>query len=388
MKIAIIAYGFSENSIPLCYHLARNSHAVDFFFITGLHQQESSGFNFNKAPHFLGIHRLTEKETPEISAYFKNAPVSLNLIRLNRASKYLKLFNKLIIRHTVKDIRKSNYDIINIIGQNELLIEFHKHLQGYNKVHTLHEVYDHCKDQKVSDPLLKYLFDKNIRIIVHSTTSYERILQYSNCNVAVVHIIPLGLFESYLYYNAAEFEEFGSKNILLFFGFILPYKGLDILVEAVDLLQNEIPDLKVIIAGFGNDPALKKTENNSRYLVFNRYLSTVEIVALNKCAKAIVCPYKSASQSGIIMTALLFGKPIIASSVGAFRETIIDGINGLLVNPGSPEDLSIAIKRVFKDPELYNKLVAGAEDFPHTTIYNWEYIVVKTLDVFKLHNLD
>jgi len=109
-------------------------------------------------------------------------------------------------------------------------------------------------------------------------------------------------------------------------------------------------------------------------------LSNEEIVDLNVNARFVVCPYTSASQSGIITTSFFYGKPIIASRVGAFDEFITDGINGLLVAPNDARELADSIARLINDPSLYSILCTGAYSFSET--YDWKEIANETLNFY------
>ena len=78
----------------------------------------------------------------------------------------------------------------------------------------------------------------------------------------------------------------------------------------------------------------------------------------------------------------MFGNPIISTSVGALSETIKNGVNGLLVNPDSPNEFANAMKRLVTDKDLYDRLSQGALLFGHGDEYDWNNIVKKTLDFY------
>ena len=170
---------------------------------------------------------------------------------------------------------------------------------------------------------------------------------------------------------------------ILFFGYLHPYKGLDTLLASIKLIsQNDNVGIKFVIAGSGYCKELNEFMNQKQCIVINRHISNYELVGLVKNAEFVVCPYKSASQSGIIMTSFLFGRPIIASNVGAFSEVITDGVNGILVEPNSPVHLEIAISRLLGNHEILKKMQFEAKCFTKNTSYNWINIASKTKEVY------
>jgi glycosyltransferase involved in cell wall biosynthesis len=258
----------------------------------------------------------------------------------------------------------------------------HKATQKANKIHTLHEVVDHLSGSNRYEKILNFLFKERIRLIVHSKTTFNRIVQFEKCDSSLVTIIPFGLFETYRLFddNLKLVED--SPNIILYYGFIRPYKGLNVLTDAIKILNDKFDNYRVVIAGLGDIPQKAELENDRKYIILNRYLSNNEIVALNKQAKIVVCPYFSGSQSGIVMTTFLFDKPIIASNIETFTEIITDGQNGLLINPNSPEELARSILKLLGDDDLYNHLCRNIRMFGQSGNYAWKGIADLTYNTY------
>ncbi len=128
-------------------------------------------------------------------------------------------------------------------------------------------------------------------------------------------------------------------DYILFFGRLSYYKGIDILLEAIPKVLERFPHQKFKIAGkpvFGyevDQAVVNKYPHNIE--VDSRYLSTEELVGCIGGSKFIVCPYRDATQSGVLMTAFAAGKTVLASNVGSFPEYIKDGYNGLLCEPNA-----------------------------------------------------
>jgi glycosyltransferase involved in cell wall biosynthesis len=139
-------------------------------------------------------------------------------------------------------------------------------------------------------------------------------------------------------------EEREEKKYILFFGRLSPYKGVDNLLKAMPAVFKEFPNERLIIAGkryhgFVIDEQMVNAYSNN-ITVIDRHIPNEELADLIQGAKFIVCPYKDATQSGVLMTAFGLKTPVIATNVGSFPEFIEDDVNGLLVPSDSPEKLA------------------------------------------------
>jgi glycosyltransferase involved in cell wall biosynthesis len=154
-----------------------------------------------------------------------------------------------------------------------------------------------------------------------------------------------------------------SRPMVLFFGRMSVYKGIDVLVEAAPLMAERVPGLRVVIAGgpvFGfTPPSDRELPNGGSVETIARHVSTDEAVRLFDDASVVVLPYRDATQSGVILSAFAFGKPVVATAVGGLPEYIRDGENGLLVPPGDATALAAAVLRVFDEPRLRDDLHDG-----------------------------
>ncbi|MBO9200846.1 MULTISPECIES: glycosyltransferase family 4 protein [Niastella] len=155
----------------------------------------------------------------------------------------------------------------------------------------------------------------------------------------VLQMSPYGFLK-----NMVKSDSEVQKKHILFFGRLSPYKGIDDLLKAMPAVFNEFPNEQLIIAGktvhdFNIDEELiKKYKNNITLL--DKHIPNEELAELIQRSKFIVCPYKDATQSGVLMTAFGFNTPVIATNVGAFPEFINENVNGLLVPPNDPEKLA------------------------------------------------
>jgi glycosyltransferase involved in cell wall biosynthesis len=139
-----------------------------------------------------------------------------------------------------------------------------------------------------------------------------------------------------------------SQPVVLFFGFVRPYKGLDYLVRALPLVRKKLPVHLVVVGEFWVPPEAYHrlacdlgVENAITFV--NRYIPNEELGLYFDLADVVVLPYVSATQSAAIPLAFGFGKPVITTRVGGLHEVVEDGVTGLIVPPQDEQALADAI---------------------------------------------
>jgi glycosyltransferase involved in cell wall biosynthesis len=142
-------------------------------------------------------------------------------------------------------------------------------------------------------------------------------------------------------------------DVLLFFGFVRRYKGLDVLLEALPVVRARRP-ATLIVAGEFYEPiqpyrvraaALGVAEHVRFY---DRYLNDEEVRRLFAAADVCVLPYRSATQSGVVPVAYAASCPVITTRVGGLPEFVAEGESGYTVPPEDPAALAAAILRFYE----------------------------------------
>ncbi len=168
-----------------------------------------------------------------------------------------------------------------------------------------------------------------------------------------------------------------DEKLILFFGFIRDYKGLDVLLNAMPQLKERI-NVKLAIAGefySGKEKYLSlidKLNLKDHVYLFTDFIPTSEVKYYFSASDAVVLPYKDATQSGIVQIAMNFKKPVIAANVGGIGEVVIDGKTGYLVEKENPRQLAEAIIKFYsegKEVEFIMNIEKEAEK------YSWEKFV-------------
>ncbi len=161
---------------------------------------------------------------------------------------------------------------------------------------------------------------------------------------------------------------------LLFFGRIIAYKGLDLLLSALPRLQAEFPGLSLEIWGAGDLGSYRtRLSELSAVRIENRWIGEDEIAGIFERTDLAILPYREASQSAVVATAFAAGMPCIATPIPGLCEQVADGVTGLIAASMQAEDLAEAIARPLRDGALYRRLSAGCLHVANTSL-NWNVI--------------
>ena len=216
--------------------------------------------------------------------------------------------------------------------------------------------------------------------IVHSQADAERLLaQFPG---AEVRVTPL---PSYAALGKADENDLPTKvpsdrPLLLFCGFVRPYKGLDVLLEAMPLVLAKRP-VHLLVAGEfwdGREPYLEQIERldlGEAVTMVDRYLTNEELIACIDKSEVVVLPYRSATQSAVIQAAFGQGRPVITTNIGGLPEVVADGRTGLIVPAEDPSALAAAMNRFFDEElgKMMQKEIIRLNDR-----FSWSWLV-KTL---------
>ncbi len=256
-------------------------------------------------------------------------------------------------------------------------------------VYTVHNVLPH-EVQTDSIRTFEMIYQKMQGLIFHtrhSQNQFERHFSDIHCRKA---IIPHGEYSFLVKKNTkSEFSPVeGKKYNLLFFGNIRPYKGLDVLLEAIVQVKENCPKVKLTIAGQPLEPfdryqaLIEANKLNQHIEIRLGYIPDGDIPELFHSANIVVLPYRDIDQSGVLLLALAMGNAVVATNVGGMAEVIKDGETGLLVSPNDVEQLTQAIIHLLKDPQKAKRLgQAGKEDVIER--FSWDSIAKRTIDFYQ-----
>jgi glycosyltransferase involved in cell wall biosynthesis len=229
------------------------------------------------------------------------------------------------------------------------------------------------------------LLEKMDAVVVHSRHGAARLHDELRLDQERIHVIPHGAFD-YLTRLPDEKPlppELAAVEgpVVLFFGLLRPYKGVELLIEA---FQN-VDGAELWVVGMPRMPLEPLRELASqirgRVRFVPRFIDDSEIPAFFRRADVVALPYREIDQSGVLYTALAFGKPMVVSSVGGFAELAAEGA-ARAVPPNAPVELAAAIQELLDKPEECRRL-ADAARVAAAGRYSWDSIAEQTLTLYR-----
>ena len=227
------------------------------------------------------------------------------------------------------------------------------------------------------------LYERVDAVVVHSEHGRRRLVEALGIAPASVHVIPHGAFEHLAAVPGARPlpAELASvrKPVVLCFGLMRPYKGLDVLLDAwrsaeldAELWVVGLPRMEIAGLRAAAPPSVRWMP---------RFVPDCEVAAYFRRADVVVLPYREIDQSGVLFTALAFGAPLVLSAVGGFPEVAAEGA-AALVAPGDPAALADELRRLLGDGAARAKLAAGARAAAAGR-YSWDAIAAAHLRLYE-----
>lgn len=145
-----------------------------------------------------------------------------------------------------------------------------------------------------------------------------------------------------------------DKQVLLFFGFIRKYKGLDLLLKSLPAIRRRLPNVHLLVVGeFYEDETEYRSIIDQEGIadivtVVSRYVPNDEVASWFSLADAVVLPYRSATNSGIVQIAYNFATPAIVTDVGSLSEVVLDGRTGYVTRDAEPETIADAVEKLYE----------------------------------------
>jgi glycosyltransferase involved in cell wall biosynthesis len=215
------------------------------------------------------------------------------------------------------------------------------------------------------------LYERMDAIVVHSAHGAARLRDELGLEAAKVHVIPHGALTGLDVPGEAPFAK-PDRPVVLFFGLLRPYKGVDVLLDA---WRRADVDAELWVVGM---PRMDTSFiHGPRVRTALRFVTGPELAGAFRAADLVVLPYREIDQSGVLFTALAFGKPILATSVGGFAE--VEAAE--LVPPGDADALAAALSALLSDPERLSQL-AAASRAAAAGPYSWDAIARQTLELY------
>jgi glycosyltransferase involved in cell wall biosynthesis len=290
------------------------------------------------------------------------------------------------ISHQVMNrIEKLHPDVFHLDDISLRLAPMLFELKEVPLVLNIHDAQAHSGEHNWRTDLARWLsFGRTRHFILHSNFSRNQFLKRYAIPETRVTMIPLGILDIYRDWVTSEIPE--ERKTVLFFGRISPYKGVEVFIKAAELVSDLMPGCRFVIAGRAINgyslPELPQLSQGNVFEIYQQYLSNTQVANLVSRSSLVACPYLDASQSGVILTAYAFNKPVIATNVGGLSEYVWEGKTGSIVAANDPEALAKAIINMLGD-RAGQYFSRSAFEALRNDELNWGKIAEKTLKVYE-----
>lgn len=312
--------------------------------------QRGPAFNFSKIYPKTGIFRLTEAY-PEYSKY--DGYINLDKFYVvNTCGRLwqLKAFWTNILLLIV--LIRGQFQAIHLAWPANIY-EFVLYILRSKMLLTVHDPFPHTGlDTFIVRLRRKVAFKLIPRLIILNKAQREEFISYYRLQPSKIISSRLSSY-NYLQTVSADNSKIPTSKYILFAGKISPYKGVEYLLNAMTEVHKSHPDCTLVVAGGGDYHFDKSAYEQLDYIdIRNRFIPDEELVSLIKGCEFMVCPYTDATQSGVIMSAFAFNKPVIATRVGGLPEMVIDNKYGILIKEKDANAITEGINKFLSEPEL------------------------------------
>ncbi len=264
-------------------------------------------------------------------------------------------------------------------------------IRGKPVVITVHNVLPH-EDSRLHRMVTRILFKLGNHFVVHTTQNKHQLIEYCQIPPSRITCIPMGPLNFHVRSGVdrdavrKEMGFFSEDRIVLLFGAIRPYKGIDTALRAFAEVLEKIPTARLLIAGklwqrWEQYEELTKELGIGNYVrTFLGYVPSGDVHRFFTASDLVVLPYhRFDAQSAVGATALSFRKPMIVTNVGGLPELVED--QRFIVSPKDPSALAQAVVFCLKDPAQLQKMSADAKTI--ALKFAWPTIAKKTWAVYR-----
>jgi glycosyltransferase involved in cell wall biosynthesis len=255
-------------------------------------------------------------------------------------------------------------------------------------------------------PSLRSVYDKSSRIVTLSREVSRLLIELHEIGTSKLMRIPIGVDTGKFSPDVSDrpfrnSHSLDSRRIVLFFGFLRPGKGIEVLLDAWRQIEIEFPDALLLIAGgvpsrtrrYGfllrNETyysieleSLAKKLGVAHRVLFANHVPEELLPSMFSSATALVLPYVTASQSAVLPKALGSGRPLVATRIPGFLEFVRDGESALLTEPGDADSLVSALRKILTDSGLANQLGRNGREIA-VNIFSWPKVAGQIAQVYS-----
>lgn len=260
-------------------------------------------------------------------------------------------------------------------------------LFGRKLVMTVHNVMPHDRDDPAIRSGLLTAYQLPDYLIVHTRRTADQLIKDFGVEEERIVLLEHGINQiplieiNQVAKSRAETGVTETERLVVFFGAVMPYKGVDILLDAA---VEPCWSARLLIAGRCGDSVygaklreqIDSHPNKDRIVWDNRYLTEEEVASVLLAADVLVMPYRSIDQSGVLFAALKYGLPVVAFDVGSLKDYLIDGV-GRIIAEGDVSSFAKAVMEIEPASLVRFNIQKIAEQ------YLWQSTVRSVLPVYE-----
>lgn len=383
MKVLYIS-GPSFLDMDLSFVRALGKRA-ECFYLMDLYPKlhKATALNLDKAPANADV--LSMRDFPGMEAFLPLLDLDHCFVINRTSNNPLAPSNLLLQFKLLRFIQKLNPDLIHFNNQI-YFTHFYLFRWARRLLTSVHDPFPHSGEEadarRASTRIYRYLNKKFIKY--HLLYNDVMVSAYAKDRGISEDRVLTSSLGPYDYLRRMNHQAPSLSCDFLIFGRIQKYKGIDLLLEAFVLVLQEFPNATLTVAGSGsfwfdvNDYGIP--ERNLR--IINRFIPGDELAGLLEGSRVVVCPYRDATQSGVVMSAYAFHRPVIVTNVGALSQVVEDGKSGYVVEPNDAGALAEAMTRTLRDDDPLRDAPAYIDEVYHRGRKSWDAITQRILETY------
>ena len=270
---------------------------------------------------------------------------------------------------------------------------------GFPIVYTAHNLMPHDSSARNEKRALQRIYGVMDAVIVHAEANKRELLREFAVTPSRVAVIPHGSYSLFCPEPALEKDAAKealnispSKKVILFFGAIRRYKGLEYLVDAFLKVKAKRKDVLLLIVGKidGKDSEeaqfyhalIARIRQRDDVMVVHEYVEMEKVALYFAASDLVALPYTKTYQSGVLLLAYAIGRPVVVTDTGGLAEVVEVGRNGFVVPPLDVDALAGAIEEIVAAPQRIEEMGAYSKHLAATK-FSWNAIASATSDLYR-----
>lgn len=345
---------FADCDFPLVGELQRMGHDVRYYIPVASFSKRSTIIDLKELYPHTGIYPATEiyKEFDEFHELLDLSKVYV--VNMKYKQKFHPVNLLLKMRMALRFMRQKP-DVIHLTKQ-PVLTEKLLYLVRKKLVLTVHDPFLHSgRGNSRVETDRKQAFRQIPKLVLLNGRQSAPFTSHYHIPAERIFLNKLGMYSAILHVEPQPFNM--DRPFVLFFGQIAEYKGVEYLLEAMKIVHSHFPELMVVVAGGGPFYFDIEPYGKLDYVaIINRYIGHRELAGMLMACEFSVCPYKDATQSGVVQTAFTMGVPMVVTDVGALADSVEHGKTGIVVPPCDTIGLAEAILQLATDGEMLSRM--------------------------------